>query len=113
MKKLFLLCFVIVALSGCSNSSQESSECILWSEWKWVNEKEALETCNHFLIYEYRGQPYSVCECCTCDKLGPPVNCDGESVCPFDPFDLDVAAYSQCLAEFYEEAEFHFYMVER
>jgi len=113
MKKLLLLSSLIVALNGCSNSSQEAVECILWSEWKLVSEKKALETCSHFLIYEYRGQVYTVCECCTCDKLGPPINCDGESVCPFDPFDLDVDEYSQCLVQFYEEAEFKFYMVER
>lgn len=85
----------------------------MWSEWKIVSEKEALETCSHFMIYEYRGQAYTVCECCTCDKLGPPINCDGESVCPFDPFDLDVEDYSECLAAFFEEAELRVYMIER
>jgi len=112
MRQLVISFFILTLIYGCEKSVPNVEECPMLSEWKIVDQEEAFLTCEHYEIYELNNQLYAVCSNCEVDKLAFPISCEGEQFCPFEPDDLDMDAISQCLTEFYKEAEFRFYMIE-
>lgn len=110
MKQVFIF-IILTTLLSCS-TEDESKICELTSEWEIVEEEVALTSCYHFEIYEYKGKLYSLCNCCICDKLAIPTNCEGESLCGACNSGSWCDELSDCLSDFNTEATFLYYMIE-
>jgi len=55
--------------------------------------------CNYNAVYRFKGEIYTHCVCCLCNKWAPPVNCDGQALCEFP---------EGCWNEFQEKAAYLF-----
>ena len=112
MRQFFVLFYILLLFSACDDSFPDIEDCPIQSDWKIVDQEEAFLTCIHYEVYEFNDELYWLCSNCELDKIAFPIDCDGVLFCPFDPDDFDIDAVSQCIDEFYEEAEFQFYMIE-
>ena len=92
---IFTSIILTIMIASCSKSLP--AECDLFDNWKIISEKEKSNTCNYQQIYLYNDEYYSICECCTCDKIDIPVNCNGDLFCEIE---------DMCMPEFYSNAEY-------
>lgn len=106
MRQLFVLISILFLFLGCDKSNPKTEECSLLSELKIVDQEEAFLTCEHFEIYIFDNQLYSLCSNCVVDKFALPINCDGESLCT-----IDDSTTNDCVSNFYNKASFQFYMI--
>lgn len=102
MIRLILAVGLLTLLYSCdpSDIEEETFEdvCDLLKDTTPITSEERENTCNYIDVYQYQGDLYSLCMCCSCFKAVIPINCSGEPLyTPVDP---------KFLETFKEEAEF-------
>ena len=91
---LLLCCF---ACSKEKINARTTTDCPLIADVQVIPEDEI--PCNYNSVYRYKGELYTHCYCCLCNKWAPPVNCEGKPLCRFP---------DSCWDEFQEKAEYLF-----
>jgi len=97
------LCFICIACVKTTPEVIDLVVCDRFEDWKVISEEDQSVTCSYEQIYIYKGEYYSVCECCVCDKVPMAVGCDGEFLCKLG---------EDCMKDFFIEAEYQYSAVE-
>jgi len=95
---ILLSCLLIC----CFACTQEKLTVIADSNCPLIAGKEIYQEdqrpCNYNAVYSFKGEIYTHCICCLCNKWAPPVNCAGVPLC---------SEYSDsCWNEFQEKATY-------
>lgn len=99
--KLFQIISLVLLLSCIACTKTETriaiADCTALAGAKILTEEERGNNCFHLEVYRYQSAHYTICNCCICDKLAIPIDCEGIPLCEF-PYN--------CITDFYEAAEY-------
>lgn len=78
-----LLCFGMMFLFTCTHHETNETDCTstILKQYKMVPFTGQTNYCESLVLYEYQDQPYFVYDCCVCDLIPNPVDCDNQSYC--------------------------------
>lgn len=100
--KIFYFVLILLVISSCSDKDaiELFAECDFIKDEQILSKEEAEMACIRNDVYSFRGNLYTVCSCCLCNKVPSIQDCNGEQLCT--DFNAD------CTNEFFEKAEYQF-----
>jgi len=107
----YLVVFAVLLIMSCDEQVPELfSSCDQIGEFEIITEEERANTCILYNVYLYQNTHYTTCRCCLCDKVDIAIDCDGNELCkPFESGDF--SAIKVCMAQFYNDAEYLFSVI--
>ena len=96
----FILLVSIFFMSCKKNTPTDEllDQCFALEDMERIDEADL--DCIYNMVFLYKDNIYSVCECCVCDKWVMAYDCNSDMLCDFG---------ENCMVDFFQKAEFLFY----
>lgn len=97
MSKVISILILLLAGTILISCVKGSTECERFESWQKIDESENSQLCYQQRVYLFRGEYYSLYNCCFCEIPSLPRDCNGGVIYNLSGFNMTV---------FYEEAEY-------
>jgi len=82
MKKSILACFILACIfSSCSKEIIDPLDCAALENTKIISEIKKSTTCHYNDVYRYKGDIYTIGNCCECGMIYMAFDCSGTALC--------------------------------